>query len=218
MKKYRKKSALMTVLVLFAALALTGCGGKVPAIEKVESSMICLSEDGAVNAFLVEEFQAAFYDETELEEMIRQETDDYNAQAKAGEDETLPVQLVDILTRQEQADAGKAGADSITVQMAYASAEDYGAFNDTVLYLGTVDQAKTAGYPILSDLTSVSDGSTLTKAQAQEMGESHILILQENIPVQVPWKVLYTSAGVTVENKTVTFEGTEGGYAYVIMK
>lgn len=216
MKKYRKTGTMTLVLML--TLVLTGCGSQVPDISQVETSSIYLTKEGTVTAFLVEEFEKEFYSEAELEQMILQEAEDYNSQAQAGEGEILPVKLADIRTRQEQAEEGAAQTGMITVQMEYASAEDYEQFNGETLYLGTIAHAKASGYPIQTDLISISDGSILSKEQAQEMDEKHILVFKDNAPIQVPWKVLYASDGVKIEKQTVTFEGTQSGYAYVIMK
>lgn len=220
MSANKKSRVMMAVLSLMISLVLIGCGEKMPLISEAEGNMIYLTKDGKVTAFLVESFDKEYYSETELEKMILSEVEDYNSQAGAGsqKEEGQPVVLTDILSPEEKQEMGLNDAKTITVQLDYVSAQDYSAYNDTLLYWGTVAQAKTDGYPIQKDLSSPADGSALTKAQAQEMGENHLLVLQESIPVQVPYKVLYVSSGVTVEGNTVTFDGTEGGFAYVIMK
>lgn len=220
MNKNRIKSIAAVLLAFGLTLGLAGCGGKIPKINEVETATLYLTDEGTVTAFLVEEFDKDYYDESELEQMILEEIEDYCAQASAGDDQTVPVRLVDICSPQEKnAAEGTAGsATTVTVQMEYASVEDYTTFNGKTLYLGTVREAKTFGYPVRADLTAVKDGSLLSKEQAQGMDDSHILILQENMTVQVPWKVLYVSPGVTADGNMVTYEGADGGYAYVLMK
>lgn len=217
MGKKKRKGSLAAV-ILFAAALLAGCGDKVPAIGEVENSSVYLTKEGIVTAFLVEEFDKEYYSESELEEMIRLEIEDYCSQAKAGDGESAPVRLIQILSPDEKAGLVGQPSTSVTVQMEYASPEEYSGFNGKVLYVGTVNQAQMAGYPIKADLRSVSDDSVLTRAQAQEMEEQYLLVTQENVPVHVPYDILYVSDGVTVEENTVSFEGTGGGFAYVIMK
>lgn len=217
MERCRRKGVLAAV-VLGAAIMLTGCGYTVPVIGEVEASSIYVTKEGTITAFLVEEFDKEYYIESELEEMIRLEIEDYCSQAKAGEEESAPVRLIQILSPDEKAGLVGQSASSVTVQMEYASAEDYVGFNGKALYVGTVKQAQMAGYPINSDLRSVSDDSVLTRAQAQEMEEYYLLVTQENIPVYLPYDVMYVSGGVTADENRVSFEGTDGGLAYVIMK
>lgn len=213
-----KRKGLLTAVVMLAAIVLAGCGESVPVIGEVETSSIYLTKEGTVTAFLVEEFGEEYYSESELEEMICLEIEDYCSQAKAGEGEMDPVSLTQILGPGEKAGLVGQSVSSVTVQMEYASPEDYSAYNRKVLYLGTVWQAQVEGYPIKSDLKSVSDDSVLPKRQAQEMENYYILITQESIPVHVPYDVMYVSDGVTVDGSTVSFDGTDGGFAYVIMK
>lgn len=213
-----KRKGFLTAVVMLAAMMLTGCGESVPVIGEVETSSIYLTEEGTVTAFLVEEFDEEYYSESELEEMICLEIEDYCSQAKAGEGEMAPVSLTQILGPGEKAGVAGQSVSSVTVQMEYASPEDYSAYNRKVLYLGTIGQAQADGYPIKTDLKSVSDDSVLTREQAQDMGNYYILITQESIPVHVPYDVMYVSGGVTADGNTVRFDGTDGGFAYVIMK
>lgn len=220
--RQKKGRIVAAALGLMLAVFLTGCGRKVPEIGEVQEAGIYLTKEGKVTAFLVEKFDKEYYDEAELEDMILAEIEDYNSQAKAGSlaenEKTLPVVLADIMSPEEKIAAGQTGADTITVQFDYAGTEDYSAYNGKVLYLGTVAQAKVDGYPVQKDLTSVSDGITLTKMEAQNLTEHYLLVLQESIPVHVPYEVLYVSSGVSVNENTVIFDGTDGGFAYVIMK
>lgn len=213
-----QRKGFLAAAILFAACALTGCGDAVPVIGEVETSSVYLTKEGTVTAFLVEEFDKEYYSESELEEMICAEIEDYCSQAKAGEGEAAPVRLIQILSPAEKTGLVGQPAASVTVQIEYASAEAYTGFNAKALYMGTVEQAQMAGYPIKSDLKSLSDGSVLTRAQAQEMQEYYLLVTQENVPVHVPYDILYVSEGVTADENTVSFEGTDGGFAYVIMK
>lgn len=219
MSKHKLNRLLVIVLSLMMGAALVGCGSGTPKIDKVEQSGLYLTKEGNVTAYLVETFDKEYYDAAELEQMILSEIEDYNATAGAGEDGTAAVQLVDILTPAEKNESvTEAAADTITVQMEYASSADYTAFNGKVLFFGTIAQAEVSGYPVKTDLKSVAGDEVLKKADASAMSENHILVFEESIAVHVPYEVLYVSEGVTVDGKTVVFEGTEGKVATVIMK
>lgn len=231
MSKHKSNRLAAIALGLLMSVALVGCGSGTPKIEKAEQSGIYLTEEGNVTVFLVETFDKEYYDAAELEQMILSEIEDYNATAKAGETaditadntakegETAAVQVIDILSPAEKnASVSGANADTITVQMEYASSADYTAFNGKVLFFGTIAQAETSGYPVKTDLKSVAGDEVLKKADASAMSENHILIFEESIAVHVPYEVLYVSEGVTVDGKTVVFEETEGKVATVIMK
>lgn len=219
MNKYRKRGFAAIALCLLMGTSLLGCGNGTPKIGKVEQSGIYLTKEGNATVFLVETFDKEYYSETELEQMILSEVEVYNSQAQNGEDGAQAVTLTDILSPQEKNESvTEAAADTITVQMEYASSADYTAFNGKMLFFGTVAQAKEAGYLVEADLKSTSGEGVLTKEDAQAMEENHILIFEENIAVQVPYEVLYVSEGITVDGKTVVFEGTDGELATVIMK
>lgn len=225
MSKHKWNRLFLIALSLMMGAAFAGCGSGTPKIEKVEQSNIYLTEEGNVTVFLVETFDKEYYDAAELEQMILSEIEDYNATASAtegadaAEDEKVAVQLVDILSPSEKnASVSGANADTITVQMEYATGADYTAFNGKVLFFGTIAQAETSGYPVKTDLKSVAGDEVLKRADASAMSENHILVFEESITVHVPYEVLYVSDGVTVDGKTVVFEGTEGKVATVIMK
>lgn len=225
MSKQKSNRFVVFALGLLMSVMLVGCGSDVPKIEKAEQSGIYLTKEGNVTAFLVETFDKEYYDATELEQMILTEIDEYNATMDALADEaaaqqaTAPVRLVDVLSPEEKnASVSGADTDTVTVQMEYASCADYTAFNGRVLFFGTVAQAETSGYPVKTDLKSVSGDEVLKKADASAMSENHILIFEESITVHVPFEVLYVSDGVTVDGKTVVFEEAEGKLATVIMK
>lgn len=225
MSRHKGNRFFAIALSLLVGATLVGCGSGTPKIEKAEQSGIYLTEEGNVTVFLVETFDKEYYDAAELEQMILAEIDAYNATTDVTADEAAaqkamaPVQLVDILSPEEKnTSISGASADTITVQMEYATSADYTAFNGKVLFFGTVAQAEVSGYPIKTDLKSVAGDEVLKKADASAMSENHILVFEESVTVHVPFEVLYVSDGVTVDGKTVVFEEAEGKVATVIMK
>lgn len=225
MSKHKSNRLVAIALGLLMGVMLVGCGNGTPKIEKAEQSGIYLTEEGNVTVFMVETFDKEYYDAAELEQMILSEIEDYNATANAGEDGTaaedgtVAVQLVDILSPAEKSTSVSGeNTGTITVQMEYATCADYTAFNGKVLFFGTIAQAEASGYPVKTDLKSVAGDEVLKKADTSAMSENHILVFEESIAVHVPYEVLYVSEGVTVDGKTVVFEGTEGKVATVIMK
>lgn len=220
MNKVKVKGVATAAVIGLLGAVSTGCGGGTPDIVDVETSTIYLTKDGTVTAYLVEEFDKDYYDVTELEQMIQSEIEDYVSQAHAGREEQEPVRLVEILSPDEKNGVANVGETetTVTVHMEYADAEIYGVYNDCTMFFGTVKEAQLSGYPILTDLQSVSGTETLKKEEAQAMEDKHILVLQENVRVVVPYKVLYVTRGVTVEEDTVFFDGSDGNFGIVIMK
>ncbi len=218
MNNVKVKGVATVTLTMLALACFAGCGEDTPDIAEMEDSTIYLTKDGTVTAYLVEEFDRDYYDITELEQMIQLEIEDYLSQAHAGE-ETVPVQLVDICSpREKNGVVGLGQETTVAVCMEYASAEHYSAYNGCLLFFGTIKEALASGHSILADLTDISGEKLLKKEEAQTMVEKHILILQEEMCVVVPYKVLYVSEGVEVEENTVIFDEEQGGPAYVIMR
>ena len=218
MNKFKAKMFFAMGLCVLIGTLSAGCGSEIPGISAVEKSTIYLTKDGTVTEFLVEAFEKDYYDVTELEQMILMEIEDYNSQANAGNDGS-PVRLITVYGPQEKnASLGAKEETTVTVQMEYADAEEYGDFNGCVMYFGTIADAKNAGYPIKADVTDITTGEALAKEEAQKMTENHVLVLQGNIPIVVPYKVLYVSPDVRVEGNTVIFDGADGSGAVVIMK
>lgn len=196
---------------------LSGCSNGIPKIEKAEQSGIYLSEEGKVTVFLVESFEKEYYDAAELEQMILTELEEYNT--IAGGTETAQAELVDILSPDEKtATVSGDEPDTVTVQMRYASTADYTAFNESVLFFGTVARAAEAGYVIKTDLNSVTGDEVLKKTDASAMSDNHILLFEESIAVHLPYEVLYISDGVTVDGKKTVWKEADGRIAAVIMK
>lgn len=220
MNKVKVKGVATAAVICLLGAVSTGCGGGTPDIVDIETSTVYLTKEGTVTAYLVEEFDKDYYDVAELEQMIQSEIEDYMSQAHAGREGEAPVKLIDICSPEEKDAMTLAGegATTVTVQMEYADAEIYGVYNDCTMFFGTVKEAQHAGYPVMADLQSVSDGEILKKEEAQSMGDKHILVLSENVQVVVPYKVLYVTEGVTVEKDTVIFDGADGDFAVVIMK
>ncbi len=219
MNKVKVKGVAAAVLTSLFCAVFTGCGEGTPDIVDIEKSTVYLTKDGTVTAYLVEDFDKDYYDVAELEQMIQREIEDYTSQAHAGSEE-VPVKLIDICSPADKDAASYTGdgADTVTVHMEYEDASVYGLYNDCSMFFGTVKEAKHAGYPILSDLQSVSGDEMLGKDQAQAMGDKHILVLPKGVSVVVPYKVLYVTEGVAVEKDTVIFDGEGGEFALVIMK
>lgn len=220
MNRVKVKGAAAVLFLCLPVLSSTGCGGSTPDIVDVETSAIYLTKDGTVTEYLVEEFEKDYYDVAELQQMIQSEIEDYVSQAHAGREMEPDVQLIDICSPTEKNGVLNVSESkpTITVCMEYADAKTYGAYNNCTLYFGKVKEAKLAGYPILTDLYSASGTEILSKDKAQAMGEKHILVFQKNMQVVIPYKALYVTAGVTVEENTVIFDGADGRFAVVIMK
>lgn len=168
-------------LALLMALFLTGCAGE-PTV-----STLCISKDGAVKSYIVEEFGEDYYDADELKSDVLEDVLNTN--------EVLKKTAIE-LTNYELAE----GVLSATVE--YQSAKAYEEFNDETLYVGLYEEAVAEGYKIVADI---------------ENDNYHIVIFSEPIDVRVPKKIVYVSDGLQkTGKKTATVIDKEKEIYYII--
>lgn len=192
----RIKGILGTTCLLF--IFLTGCGNK----DAITTNTVSIGKGGIITQTIVEDFPMDTYDIEELKQMNEEEVNEYNTQTGA---ENISI-------KKTETDGSK-----VTVVMEYESANAYYEFNHKDLYVGTVEQAKTAGYDMNTPLKDIKTGKALTKEEVDVIGEKHIVIVTEPIDVKTFGTVLYISDGVTYKNKklvTVSGEHT----AYIVFK
>ena len=192
----RIKGILVTICLFF--VSLTGCGSS----NEITTNTLSIGKGGSITQTIVEDFSADTYDIEEFNQMNQQEIEEYNTQAGA---ENISVE-------KSQTDGN-----TITVVIKYQSANDYYGFNHEALYVGTIDQAKTAGYDMSIPLKSVKDESVLTKEEIEENGDRYVAIVTEPVDVRTFGTILYISDGVTyVDKKLVTVSGESA--AYIVFK
>lgn len=201
----RKGIGILSVTLFFLCLLpiVTGCG---ESAKEAETTCIQVGKKGTVTSSIVEDFEKEYYSIPELTTMIQEEIDVYNtAHANA-------ITLEE--TKQSETQTGK-----VLVKMTYASPDDYTAFNGTILFYGTIAEAKQAGLDLNTGFVSASDTTKkLEQTDLAGMDANHILICSESLQVNLPEKAQYISENVTlISNKSIMADSTES-LSYVIMK
>lgn len=193
--------------ILLAGLCLWGCGksnagGDAAAAENISATEITVQKDGSIMETITEEFTKDYYKEEELRNMVLSEVADFNNSAE----EAISV------------DKFEKKNGKIVIVMKYPSAEAYSeyntnAFDNKMLFFGTVAQAYDAGYSLDITLRNAkNEEETIGKEEILAMGDRHILIASEPVRVATFGRILYAGENITVtgKNKAGMHEGEEG--------
>lgn len=197
MKKL-KAAGILAVLMVW----LTACGSGVDAEQETVNSLI-LDKDGSVENMIIEGFDKDYYDLDGLNAMIKDSIEQYCRQNPSA----------DITLKGSEVSDGQ-----VRVSMKYDSAASYMGYNSETLFVGTVQEAYSAGYDLNISLTDVKDSSnTIGKQELLEMGEKHIVIIQlpstmtDGMRLQCFGEILYISDGVNlISKKTADIEQSQG--------
>lgn len=177
MRKWEK-----TLIILVAALLLTGCG----ASGSANMNTVSIGKDGTIAHTIVESFERNFYDVGELEAMAQEKIE----KCSNGEGSIV-------------CESVEAGNGKVIVKMTYQTGEDYTNYNRRELFCGTVGEAFEKGYS-LKDIVK-EDGTVISDEELSAIRENHVVIVQtkagEELDVNVYDKILYTSAGITLSGK-----------------
>ncbi len=197
-KQYRIRVTSILALTCLFFIFLTGCGND----AQPEVSSLKLEKNGSVIQTIITDFPQNQYNIDDFMQMLEAEVNAYN--------DKIGNQAVTIKQTQ-------LGQDTIKVVEQYQNANAYYDLNRKILFVGTIAQAKTAGYDVTAKLKSVEDGAILTKEQLNEMDDNHIAIVSEALQVKTFGKILYTSEGVTYnDNKLATVQ--DDVTSYIVFK
>lgn len=191
---------IAVILAVLCAASLTGCGSA----KDADITTIAVSKDGSLTNTIVEEFEKEYYDTEDLKEYTLDAVAAYNA---SGADRDVSVSKV------EEKDG------VVVLQMKYPNAENYAGFNGKVFFAGTIAEAYESGMELDVTLQDVSDKEkTVGKSEILQMGEKKIVIVQEDVALEVPGKILYASDGTEImeAKRAVMHPGDE--LAYLIYK
>ena len=164
--------------VLFLLIFLfTGCASD----RDPDRTTVEVGEDGTVTQFIVEDFDADYYDASEMKERIQAEM-----AAVPKEDGTVSL------------DACKVKDKLAKVKLTYSSTKAFERFNHEILFFGSVKEAEAAGYHLPSDQLEVRH---LNK-------NGKILISNTEAFLRLPEKVKDVSKGLKkVDDHTVDPSG-----------
>lgn len=194
---------LISLCLLALCLFLTGCSEEIP-----EENTIAIDKKGVVTYTVVEEFGKDFYDLEELRGDIEEEIENYNR--NFGSD---PLTLKTL-----EADQG-----TIVMQLRFAGAEDYekyyADYSGAVLFAGTIEEAREAGYNLDGEFLG-ADGSLTDITQLSNPEKLKVLITNEAISIQVPGEIqcVSPSGSVTILEKKKALVKEEAKQACIIYK
>lgn len=152
-----------------------------------EPNAISIAEDGTITEIVQEVLDESYYNITELQNMITTEVADYNAQN--GEN------CVTVKTFENEGQAVK-------LEMVYASAKDYAAFNHVEFYYGSLINAQLEGYLFDVAYKKVRDGvvigNSVSGSEVIREMDKEVMVVRAPLEVHVPGSVLYTSSNAEV--------------------
>lgn len=166
---------------------------------EVSENTVRIAKDGSIQAAVIETLDKNYYNAEELKTMIDEAVADYNG---SGEEE--PVSVESFETEE----------DKVSLYMDYASAKDYETFNQVTFYLADLQQAYDNNYVFPENFRKVEKGEmtgTVPKSELLTGLNYSVLIYSEEMDVEVPGTIVYTSTDVTVTGKkTATNRKTDG--------
>lgn len=192
----------MFLLAFCQIFLLAGCAEQTKAPTETG---LKVEKSGEIVSTIVESFEKEYYSQASLQEMIEDEITSYQ---KNG---AITLNKVEV----QEAENGN----TVTVEITYASGQDYAAFNDTKLFFGTVSEAQAAGYAIPTDLVSVKEDRTITAEELDGMKEKYVFITNESLPVTLPEKAAFVTQDTEIISSNCIKAREEGAkLTYVIMK
>ena len=188
-------AAVLVIVIVVIVCLVTGVFEK-----RAEKSILTLEDDGTIVCEEVTEFEADYYDGSELQSYAREQVAVYNDANGADR------------VRLERVAVGDGDA---YMRTRYQSPEDYRQFTGYEIFQGTIAQAQEAGYTFSDTFVGVENGAkgdSVGSDQVLSDTEKKVLILRENITVTVEGTVLYVSdESTTVESgDTVSIAQADG--------
>ncbi len=174
--------AIIGLSVAASALLAVGCGS-----SDDNRTTIAINKDGSVQSTIYESFDKDYYDISELSDMASDEISYYNS-------EYISPKI--ILEEPELINDGKMAK----LVMNYDSSDDYSHFNQVSLFYGTVQEAIDKGYSVTDNLVD-PDGNKAEAFDLEEELSHHIIITDEKVYIIAPYKISYSTLGVTITDK-----------------
>lgn len=191
MKKWRAAFLMVCIACLLCA-----CQKE----TDVDTNTVIIDKKGQITEAIVEEFNQPYYDLDELKSNIEGQIASYNTQS--GSEETVTLDNIELTDQ------------TVHVNITFADHNAYTGFNEKELFAGTVADAYSAGYEFPQ--MQQTDGTAISQADVLELGEKHVVILEEQQQVRVPGKITHTSEGVSLVDDKTAVNLNEGQKAFII--
>ena len=184
----------MALAVAAVFCVLTGCGQN----SEPDISSVSINKDGTVTHRIVGGFEQNYYDLEELRSLAEERVSEYRADR--GEDSVT-------LSSIEEKDG------TIYIQLDYATQQDYSSFNHREMFVGTLEDAVDAGYPLETVPFVSADGEPLEIGYMDDWEQKQIAVIatkpSEELLVKTYGKVLYINQCETT-GLNVAFSGKAG--------
>lgn len=196
----RKKEALFLALVLGCAAVLAGCESKQAEFTK---SGIEVFEDDTINAMIIENFTADYYQMEELTQFVAEDVASYNTEMGS----------TAVTVGESSMENG-----TIRLNLTFQNFDAYNGYMPEEVFIGNLQGAYDRGYDFERTLnTAGKDGQVIAREDLMNMGNSKVVVVTGDICVRCPSKILYYSTGMTLLDSNTVSADTEGNY-FIIYK
>ena len=185
----KKPIAILLTLLLFS---LSACG----IFSSVTTSTISVDKKNKVTSVTIASLPSEQYNEEELKQSIDEAVATYND----GEDKDK-ITLKGFKVKKGQA----------TLRLVYASGDDYEAFNERILFVGTVAEAKVAGFDFEGEFLDTSKATIKGSTILKDASDEKVIITNEPVQIQTDKDILYTSPNATIIDKRLAQVEAEAG-------
>lgn len=209
MRQNRMKKCLTTVLSGILVLSLSGCGQTAKLPEEVVNTSLVVEKDGKVISYLVNTFDKDFYSLDGLEEMVKNEAEEFNAAHTDTPEEALTVKTVQAL----------GDGSMVQVVQEFDSADSYAEYNGQDLFYGTRVEALAQGSPVNKELVNAADGTPADPDKLEKaLEKGHLIITNTSAYIYCPYPVLYISEGVVMGEDGSVDASQSDGVVTILMK
>lgn len=188
--------AVMMVCVVW----LAGCESDQAEFTK---SGIEVSEDNTINAVIIENFTADYYQMEELKQFVAEDVANYNTELGS----------TAVTVGESSMENG-----TIRLNLSFQSFDAYNGYMPEEVFIGDLQGAYDRGYNFDRTLnTAGKDGQTIARADLMNMGNSKVIVVTGDLCVRCPSKILYYSTGMTLLDSQTVSADTAGNY-FIIYK
>lgn len=195
-----KKKHWVLAVMLVCMMGMAGCESEQTEFTK---SGIEVLEDDTINAMIVENFTADYYQMEELTQFVAEDVANYNTE--------MGGTVVTV---------GDSSMENgvIRLNLTFQTFDAYNGYMPEEVFIGDLQGAYDRGYNFDRTLnTAGKDGQTIAREDLMNMGNSKVIVVTGDLCVRCPSKILYYSTGMTLlDSKTVSADA-EGNY-FIIYK
>lgn len=203
----RKTNVLLKVcVILVLCIAFIGCGCGEDTEEKyrkADKNTLFIASDLTVVCTIIDSLDKEYYDAEELRTFIDSEIQKYNYSIL-----TEAVSLIDLSVNET---AG------VRLILKYGSAGHYTAFNQEMLFIGTIAEAMEAGYDFDTPFYKYDSLDEVALADAVYNVSDYVVIMEPttDMVINVPEKIKFIGADVEKIDKA-TAQVKENCRSYII--